>query len=69
MDRRDTTIWRGIPVTAVPRTLVDLSSVLSSDELARAFHEANVRYRTTPAQVEAALERAPRRHGGPGYAT
>ncbi len=60
LDRRDTTIWRGIPVTALPRTLVDLSSVLSSDELARAFHEANVRYRTTPAQVEAALERAPR---------
>jgi very-short-patch-repair endonuclease len=60
VDRRDTTIWRGIPVTGVPRTLIDLSSVLSSDELARAFHEANVRYRTSPAQVEAALERAPR---------
>lgn len=63
LDRRDKTLWRGIPVTAVPRTLIDLSSVLSLDELARAFHEANIRYRTTPAQVEDALERAPRAKG------
>jgi len=59
MDPRDATKWRGIPVTTVPRTLVDLSSVLSLDALARAFHEAGVRHRTTPVQVEAALERCP----------
>jgi hypothetical protein len=57
MDPRDATKWRGIPVTTVPRTLVDLSSVLSLDALARAFHEAGVRHRTTPAQVDAARER------------
>ena len=57
MDPRDGTRWRGIPVTTVPRTLVELSSVLSLDALARAFHEAGIRHRTTPAQVEAALER------------
>ena len=54
---------RGIPITTVAETLVDLSSVLSFDDLARACHEAGVRYGTTPAQVEAALARRPRRQG------
>ena len=63
LDRRDMTIWRGIPVTSLPRTLVDMASVLSLDELARAFHEANVRYRTTPTLVAEALQRAPRARG------
>jgi hypothetical protein len=52
LDARDTTSWHKIPVTTVPRTLVDVSSLLSLDELARAAHEAGVRHRTTPAQVE-----------------
>jgi very-short-patch-repair endonuclease len=63
MDPRDATKWGGIPVTTVPRTLVELSSVLSLDALARAFHEAGIRHRTTPAQVEAALERCPTAKG------
>ena len=63
LDDRDKTGWRGVPVTTLPRTLVDLSSLLSSPQLASAFHEANVRYRTSPAHVEAALERAPRAKG------
>ncbi len=46
---------RGIPVTSVARTLVDLAAVLSAEELARACHEAGVKYRTTPKDVEAAL--------------
>ena len=37
--------------------MVDLASVLSLDALARAFHEAGIRYTTTPEQVEAVLER------------
>jgi hypothetical protein len=53
--KRDVTTVRGIRVTSVPRTLVDLAAVLSEEELARACHEAGVRYRTTPRQVEAAL--------------
>ncbi|MFL5893940.1 MAG: hypothetical protein ACJ76Z_02355 [Thermoleophilaceae bacterium] len=57
LDRRDATVWRGIPVTTVARTLVDLAGVLSRDELARACHEAGVRYETTPAQVDAVLSR------------
>jgi very-short-patch-repair endonuclease len=56
----DKTVWRGIPVTTVPQTVVDLSSLLSLDELARAFHEASVRFRTTPEQVERSMDgRAP----------
>ena len=50
---------RGIPATTVPSTLVDLSSLLSLPDLARACHEAGVKYDTTPRQVEAELERRP----------
>jgi Transcriptional regulator, AbiEi antitoxin len=60
----DATTHRGIPVTTVPRTLVDLSSLLSLDDLARACHEAGVKYRTTPRQVEAVLARRPNAPGG-----
>jgi very-short-patch-repair endonuclease len=63
LESRDTTSWQRIPITTVPRTLIDLSSLLSLDELARAAHEAGVRHRTTPAQVEAALGRVPRASG------
>ena len=51
--RKKPTLWRGIPVTTVPQTLVDLAADLSADDLARACHEAGVRYGTTPAQVKA----------------
>jgi len=54
------TTWRGIPVTTVPRTLVDLAAVLDVEDLARACHEAGVRYRTTPADVDAVLALRPR---------
>jgi Transcriptional regulator, AbiEi antitoxin len=63
VDRRDATRWHGIPITTVPRTLVDLAAVLASDDLARACHEAGVRYRTTPRQVEVVLERRPNSPG------
>ena len=59
IDRRDATQYRGIPCTTVPRTLVDLAADLSEDDLARAVHEASVRYRTTPQQIEAVLRRRP----------
>ena len=57
MDDRDVTTRRGIPVTTVARTLVDLAQELPADKLARACHEAGVRYGTTPGHVEAVLER------------
>jgi hypothetical protein len=62
-DIKDATRLRGIPVTTVPRTLVDLAAVLDEDELARAVHQADVRHHTTPAHVEKVLSR---RHNWPG---
>jgi very-short-patch-repair endonuclease len=59
LDARDATIVRGVPVTTVPRTLVDIAAGLPIDALARACHEAGVRYGTTPAAVEAVLARRP----------
>jgi hypothetical protein len=55
----DATTWRGIPVTTVPRTLIDLASLLPLADLARACHEAGVRHGTTPRDVEAVLARRP----------
>ena len=63
--KNDATVWRGVPVTTVARTLVDLAGVLEEEDLARACHEAGVRHHTTPAQVEAVLSR---RHNTPGAA-
>ena len=59
----DATVWRGIPVTSVARTLVDLAAELSADDLARACHEAGVRHHTTPRMVEAVLARRPNTPG------
>jgi hypothetical protein len=61
--RMDATRWRGVPVTTVPRTLVDLAGGLSEPALARAVHEGEVRFRITPDQVEKILAR---RHNWPG---
>jgi hypothetical protein len=63
LDPRDVTTWRGISVTTVARTLMDLAAALDVDDLARACHEAGVRHRTTPAEVDAVLARRPRTPG------
>ena len=63
IDPRDAATIRGIPVTTVPRTIVDLAAVLGVDDLARACHEAGVLHRTTPAQVDAVLARRPNSPG------
>jgi Transcriptional regulator, AbiEi antitoxin len=55
--RIEATTHRGIPTTTVPRTLVDLAAHLPLDALARACHEAGVRYGTTPQQVETVMAR------------
>jgi hypothetical protein len=57
------TTHRGIPITTVPRTLVDLASHLSLDALARACHEAGVLYDTTPRQVDDILAKRPKTKG------
>jgi hypothetical protein len=61
----DRTIDRGIPVTTVPRTLVDLAADLCLDDLARACHEAGIRYGTTPAHLAAVLARRRNTPGAP----
>jgi very-short-patch-repair endonuclease len=63
IDPRDATTWKGIPITTVARTLVDLAAMLSFDGLALACHEAEVRHRITPGQVEAVLARRPNSPG------
>jgi very-short-patch-repair endonuclease len=63
MSPEDATTWRGIPVTTVARTLLDLAGVLPVDDLARACHEAGVRHGTTAAEVEAVLARRPGSRG------
>ena len=60
LNARSCTIVRGIPVTSVARTLVDIATVLSVEALARACHEAGVRYGTTPADVAVELELRPK---------
>jgi hypothetical protein len=55
----EATTHRGIPITTVPRTLVDLAAHLPLDALARACHEAGVLHDTTPGQVEAVLAKRP----------
>ncbi len=59
----DTTRWKGIPITSPPRTLVDLAAVMSAEALARACHEAGVKYGTGPRHVEAVLKRQPNAPG------
>jgi hypothetical protein len=59
----EATTCRGIPVTTVARTLVDLAAVLSVEDLARACHEAGVKYGTTPREVDAVLAKRPNAPG------
>ena len=59
----DLTMHRGIPTTTAARTLVDLAVVLTEDDLARACHEAGVKYHTSPTQVKAVLARRPNSPG------
>ncbi len=63
LDARDVTVWRGVPVTSVARTLVDLAATLEPGALARACHEAGIRHGTTPAHVAAVLARRPNSRG------
>ena len=52
-------VHRGVPVTTPAQTLVDIAGVLEEGALARACHEAGVRYRTTPGDVEQILAGRP----------
>jgi very-short-patch-repair endonuclease len=54
---------RGIPVTSVARTLVDLAEVLSEERLAKAVHEAEVQRVFDLKAIERTLARLPGRAG------
>ena len=63
LDPADLTFFNAIPVTTVPRTLVELAAELPVKALVRACHEAGVRYGTTPRAVDALLARRPNSPG------
>jgi Protein of unknown function (DUF559) len=52
-----------IPVTTVPRTLLDLAGILDRRGLERAMNEAEVQRHTDPLSLPALLARYPRRRG------
>jgi hypothetical protein len=58
LDPRDITKRNGIPVTMVARTLVDLTDVLTAEQLANVIHEAAFRQRFSEPATRAAMERA-----------
>lgn len=58
LDPRDVTVYRGIPVTTVPRTLVDLAEVLTAPQLANVIHEAAFRNRFSEQATRDAARRA-----------
>lgn len=62
---RDLCFVDGIPITIVPRILLDLASALQPADLSRACHEAWVHHRVTPEFMEACIARNP---GKPGAA-
>ncbi|HLM10374.1 MAG TPA: type IV toxin-antitoxin system AbiEi family antitoxin domain-containing protein [Thermoleophilaceae bacterium] len=59
LDPRDHTTHKGIPVTTVAKTTVDLAATLPYPALARAFHEAGIRHQITPEDIEEVLTRKP----------
>jgi very-short-patch-repair endonuclease len=63
LDAEDTRVVRGIPVTSVPRTLVDLAEEVTDRELERAFDEALTRRLATATSITAAVHRLHGRRG------
>ena len=59
------TVHRGIPVTTVARTLLDLAAVLPPPRLERAINEAELRHLTDTVPLAALVERHPHRPGMP----
>ncbi len=57
------TVFDGIPLTTVPRTLLDLAAVLSPQRLERAVNEAEVQRLSDPLSLDDLVARYPRRRG------
>ena len=63
LPRADTTSFQAIPMTTVPRALLDVAPALSPSALCQACHEAWVRHRVSPAQIEECIARNPTKKG------
>jgi len=59
----DRATYQDIPITSIPRTLLDTAPDLSPVELTRACHEAWVLYGVTPRHVQACIARNPAKPG------
>jgi hypothetical protein len=59
IDPRDVTWMHHIPMTTVPRTIVDLAERRDFEEIARAVHQAHVLHGVRPPHIEAVLKRRP----------
>src|SRR3954471_8121759 len=59
----EATTYHDIPITTVPRTVVDMAARSTPGELAELFHHAAVRFRVKPHHVEAVLRRRPNARG------
>jgi very-short-patch-repair endonuclease len=59
---RDRSTFKGIPVTSIPRLLVELSAVQHPLELANVMHEAEFRGRLSLPAVRDAIDRSAGRH-------
>ena len=57
------TVLGGIPVTSVPRTIVDLAAILDGRQLERAWNQAEVLQLRDPLPVATVLARHPGRRG------
>ena len=63
LDPRDVTTRRGLRVTTVSRTLLDLAAELAEPQLQAAVDEARVQRRLHRPSIEATVARAPGHHG------
>jgi very-short-patch-repair endonuclease len=61
LDPRDVTVVNGIPVTTLPRTLVDLTDVMDAEDLANVIHEAAFKRLFSESATREAMARAPGR--------
>jgi Protein of unknown function (DUF559) len=60
----DRTVHRGLPLTSMGRTLLDLAATAGPGSLDAALWEARVRRLVTDGELAAAIARAPRQHPG-----
>jgi hypothetical protein len=63
LDPADQTRLRGIPITTISRTLLDLAGIVTARSLQRAVHEAEVARLLDVGEVEATIDRNPGRRG------